>query len=80
LSDPKIRAKGNYEGACPATGNNHEERRLHRIGDTTFEAFDNFSDFVESVTCETSKICQVRGSNPCRGAKLLPYEPDLPNR
>jgi hypothetical protein len=35
LSDPKIRAKGNYEGACPATGNNHEERRLHRIGDTT---------------------------------------------
>jgi hypothetical protein len=35
LSDPKIRAKGNYEGACPATDNNHEERRLHRIGDTT---------------------------------------------
>ncbi len=37
--------------------------------DPAFDAFDDFSDFVESVTCETSKSCQVRGSNPCRGAK-----------
>jgi hypothetical protein len=33
-----------------------------------FEAFDDFSDFLESISCETSKTCQVRGSNPCRGA------------
>jgi hypothetical protein len=32
-----------------------------------FDAFDDFSDFVESISCETSKSCQVRGSNPCRG-------------
>ena len=36
-----------------------------------FGAFDDFSDFVESVSCETSKSCQVRGSNPCRGATCL---------
>ena len=36
--------------------------------DPAFEAFDDFSDFVESISCETSKSCQVRGSNPCRGA------------
>jgi len=24
-----------------------------------FEAFDDFSDFVESISCEPSKICQV---------------------
>src|SRR5262249_8932575 len=34
-----------------------------------FGAFDDFSDFLESISCETSKSCQVRGSNPCRGAK-----------
>jgi len=33
-----------------------------------FDAFDDFSDFVESISCETSKSCQVRGSSPCRGA------------
>jgi hypothetical protein len=33
-----------------------------------FEAFEDFSDFVESISCETSESCQVRGSNPCRGA------------
>src|SRR5437868_832917 len=33
-----------------------------------FEAFDDFNDFVESVSCESSESCQVRGSNPCRGA------------
>ena len=36
-----------------------------------FEAFDDFSDFVESISCETSKTCQDRGSNPCRGAKYF---------
>jgi hypothetical protein len=35
-----------------------------------FDAFDDFSDFVESTTCEASKSCQVRGSNPCRGATI----------
>ena len=33
-----------------------------------FEAFDDFSDFVESPSCEFSESCQVRspvGSNPC---------------
>jgi hypothetical protein len=34
-----------------------------------FDAFDDFSDFVESISCVTSEFCQVRGSNPCRGAK-----------
>src|SRR6266436_8065960 len=33
-----------------------------------FDALDDFSDFLESITCEASKTCQVRGSNPCRGA------------
>src|SRR5437867_1240178 len=32
------------------------------------DAFDDCGDFLESVSCETSKTCQVRGSNPCRGA------------
>lgn len=31
-------------------------------------SFYNFSDFVESISYGTSKSCQVRGSNPCRGA------------
>jgi hypothetical protein len=35
-----------------------------------FEAFD-VSDFLKSTSCETSKTCQVRGSNPCRGATLI---------
>ena len=38
------------------------------VQDRAFDAFDDFSDFVESISCETSKSCQVRGSNPCRGA------------
>jgi len=29
-----------------------------------FDAFDDFSDFLESITCEISKVCQVRGSIP----------------
>jgi hypothetical protein len=33
------------------------------------EAFGDFSNFVESVSYETSKTCQVLGSSPCRGAK-----------
>ena len=32
-----------------------------------FGAFDGFSDFVESISCETSESCQGRGSNPCPG-------------
>src|SRR6266852_9207021 len=31
-----------------------------------FGAFDDLSDFLGSISCETSKSCQVRGSNPCR--------------
>ena len=34
-----------------------------------FGAFEDFYDFLESITCEASKTCQVCGSNPCRGAK-----------
>src|SRR5260370_4685879 len=30
--------------------------------------FEDFSDFLESISCETPKTCQVRGSSPCRGA------------
>ena len=41
---------------------------LHRA--PAFEALDDFSDFVESVSCETSKICQVRGSSPARSMKI----------
>ena len=37
-----------------------------------FGAFDDFSDFVESVSYGASESCQVRGSKPCRGAKLVP--------
>ena len=33
--------------------------------DRDFEAFDDLSDFVESISCEPSESCQVRGSNPC---------------
>jgi hypothetical protein len=33
-----------------------------------FGALDDFDDFVESISCESSKTCQVCGSNPCRGA------------
>jgi hypothetical protein len=40
-----------------------------------FGAFKDFSDFVESITCGLSKTCQVRGSNPCRGA--TPHSPNL---
>jgi hypothetical protein len=36
--------------------------------DRAFDAFDDFSDFVESISCAPSESCQVRGSNPCRGA------------
>src|SRR6267154_4987657 len=35
-----------------------------------FDALDDFRDFLESITCEASKTCQVRGSNPCRGARF----------
>jgi hypothetical protein len=38
-------------------------------GERDFDAFDNVDDFVESVSYGSYKICQVRGSNPCRGAK-----------
>jgi Uncharacterised protein family (UPF0175) len=37
-----------------------------------FEAFDDFGDFVESINCEASKYCQVRGSNPLARRKDLP--------
>src|SRR6266478_7276757 len=33
-----------------------------------FDALDDFRDFLESITCEASKTCQVRGSTPCREA------------
>ena len=33
-----------------------------------FGTSDDFSDFVESISCETSKTCQVRGSSRRRGA------------
>ena len=33
---------------------------LYRVND--FGAFDDFSNFLESISCETSKSCQVRGS------------------
>ena len=39
--------------------------------DPAFEVFDDFSDFLESVSCETSKSCQVRGSGLCRGSTPL---------
>lgn len=40
-----------------------------------FEAFDEFGDFLESITSGASKSCQDRGSNPCRGATVLRDEP-----
>ena len=42
--------------------------------EVAFEAFDDFSDFLESISYETSKSCQVRGSNPCRGANFSRLE------
>jgi hypothetical protein len=38
--------------------------------DRDFGALGDFEDFLESVSYGTSKTCQVRGSNPCRGAIL----------
>jgi hypothetical protein len=38
-------------------------------GERDFDAFGTFCDFVESVSYGSYKTCQVRGSNPCRGAK-----------
>jgi len=40
-----------------------------------FEAFDDFSDFVESASRETSRSFQVRGPNPCRGAIAKQFYP-----
>ena len=37
-------------------------------GERDFGAFGDFDDFVESVSYGVFKTCQVRGSNPCRGA------------
>ena len=33
-----------------------------------FEGFDDLRDFLESINCQTSKSCQVRGSNPMPGS------------
>jgi hypothetical protein len=37
-------------------------------GERDFDAFGIFGDFVESVSYGVYKTCQVRVSNPCRGA------------
>ena len=37
-----------------------------RTRELAFDAFDDFSDFVKSISCETSKTYQVRGSHRCR--------------
>ena len=37
-------------------------------GERDFDAFGDFDELVESVSYSVSKTCQVRGSNPCRGA------------
>jgi hypothetical protein len=37
-------------------------------GERDFDAFGNVDDFVYSVRYGIYKTCQVRGSNPCRGA------------
>ncbi len=36
-----------------------------------FEAFDDFCDHVESVSCRIQKPCQDRGSNPCPDADAV---------
>ena len=35
-----------------------------------FDAFDDFTSFVESISCEASKTCQVRGSIPFAAMNL----------
>src|ERR1700678_211066 len=40
-----------------------------------FDAFGDFGDFVESVSCGTTRTCQVRVSNPSRGATVQPAGP-----
>src|SRR5580704_13784021 len=70
---------GAKRGRSPLAGWNpwrqHEQQVLRiRIvpilyRERDFDAFDNFCDFVESVSYGVYKTCQVRGSNPCRGAK-----------
>jgi|HubBroStandDraft_4_1064222.scaffolds.fasta_scaffold2415030_2 hypothetical protein len=35
-------------------------------GERDFDAFDDFGDFVESISYGSSKTCQVRGSNQCQ--------------
>jgi len=42
-----------------------------------FDAFGDFSDFVESVSYGTSKTCQVRGSSPCRDSHPVWFEKSL---
>jgi len=42
-------------------------------GERDFDAFDDFCNFVESVSYGVSKTCQVRGSNTCRGAIRVGY-------
>jgi hypothetical protein len=37
-----------------------------RTRELAFDAFDDFSYFVKSISCGTSKTCHVRGSHPCR--------------
>ena len=57
-----------YEAAAP-DGTAPFVPILYRM--LAFEAFNDFSDLVESISCETSKTCQVRGSNPSRGASSV---------
>ena len=47
-----------------------------------FDAFGDFGDFVESVSYGSYKSCQVRGSNPCRGAmrEMLELLAGKPNK
>jgi hypothetical protein len=45
-----------------------------------FDAFDDFCNLLESTSCETSESCQVRGSNPCRGASLFSITYETPAR
>jgi hypothetical protein len=45
--------------------------------DPDFDIFHSFDGPVESISCVFSKSCQVRGSNPCRGATtFLPQHQD----
>jgi hypothetical protein len=63
--------------SCPASPSRHRCAKRNNaiclemfctlfVLEDCFRCFLRFQRLVESISCEASKSCQVRGSNPCR--------------